>query len=356
MNYVTFSIILDDIVFPIGETRMGVLGGGGPQTAFGMRMWSDSVGIVAGVGSEFPTEAQGWFEQSGIDLTGVRRTTEPTPRAWQLLERDGSRTMVWRVPGSAIQSHLSRSIEQIPDSYRTACGFHLGVHPEQPDLGFIRRLRQLGGIVSIEPFKPADIPLTANSLGHLLSAADIFSPNLVEAVSLVGAGEPEKLVQRLFKLGAKVVALRMGPDGALVAERETGRAVRIPALPVRLVDPVGAGNAFCGGFLVGWVETGDLETAGLYGTVAASFLLEHIGVPACTDAIRAESQQRLEISPPADAVIHLGKPGLARNRGLTVCGLAARTECLIATSLHLINPLPLNAEYFTSNCKALPAS
>jgi cytidine kinase len=35
---ITFSIIIDDIVFPDGSTRMGVLGGGGPQTAFGMRL------------------------------------------------------------------------------------------------------------------------------------------------------------------------------------------------------------------------------------------------------------------------------------------------------------------------------
>ncbi len=293
MNYVTFSIILDDIVFPIGETRMGVLGGGGPQTAFGMRLWSDSVGIVAGVGSEFPDEAKSWFEHSGIDLAGVRSTNEPTPRAWQLLERDGSRTMVWRVPRTSIQSHLSRSIDQIPESYRTACGFHLGIHPEQPDLGFIRKLRQLGGVVSIEPFKPAAIPLNADTLTHLVSAADIFSPNLVEAISMVGEGEPEELIRRFFQLGAKLVALRMGKEGALVADRETGQAARLPALPVRVVDPVGAGNAFCGGFLVGWVETGDLETAGLYGTVSASFLLEHIGIPACTAALRDEARQRL---------------------------------------------------------------
>jgi cytidine kinase len=56
---ITFSIILDDIVFPDGTTRMGVLGGGGPQTAFGMRLWSDGVGIAAGVGDDFPSGSAG---------------------------------------------------------------------------------------------------------------------------------------------------------------------------------------------------------------------------------------------------------------------------------------------------------
>jgi hypothetical protein len=41
--------------------------------------------------------------------------------------------------------------------------------------------------------------------------------------------------------------------------------------PGRLKDPTGCGNAFCGGFLVGWLEHRDLVTGALYGSVAASF-------------------------------------------------------------------------------------
>lgn len=41
--------------------------------------------------------------------------------------------------------------------------------------------------------------------------------------------------------------------------------------PGRLKDPTGCGNAFCGGFLVGWLENRDLLTGALYGSVAASF-------------------------------------------------------------------------------------
>jgi len=52
MDFVTFGLILDDVVYPDGRTAMGMLGGGGPQTAFGMRLWSDSVGLVAGVGQK----------------------------------------------------------------------------------------------------------------------------------------------------------------------------------------------------------------------------------------------------------------------------------------------------------------
>ena len=38
VDLVAFGVILDDLVFPDGRTSLGVLGGGGPQTAFGMRL------------------------------------------------------------------------------------------------------------------------------------------------------------------------------------------------------------------------------------------------------------------------------------------------------------------------------
>ena len=87
----------------------------------------------------------------------------------------------------------------------------------------------------------------------------------------------------------------MGVQGALVSRQDEGRVYRIPAVPVEVVDPVGAGNAFCGGFLVGWVESGDLRTAGLYGCVAASFAVQQVGVPTVTVDLRAEAQRRLSV-------------------------------------------------------------
>jgi sugar/nucleoside kinase (ribokinase family) len=117
---------------------------------------------------------------------------------------------------------------------------------------------------------------------------------LSSAASLVGPGDPEALALRLVEAGARVVTLRMGAAGSLVVDGTTGRRRRIPAVPVRVVDPVGAGNAFCGGFLAGWVETGDLLEAGLRGAVAASFLLEQHGVPVVNDELKAEAMRRIE--------------------------------------------------------------
>lgn len=296
MDFVAFGLIIDDIVFPDGRTAMGVLGGGGPQTAFGMRLWAEQVGLVGGIGADLPAEALVWLKSSGLDTTGLRSSTQwPTPRAWQILEADGRRTQLWRVPGPAIGAQLSRRLEYLPDSYRQARGFHLGVHPEEPDLDFIKALRAHKAVVSIEPFRPAARSLAEAELRALLSAGQIFSPNEGEAASLVGPAEPLELVRRLVEGGAEVVALRLGERGATVHRADTGETWHIPAFETQVVDPTGAGNAFCGGFLAGWVQTGDVRLAGLYGAVAASFLVEQVGLPGVETRRGEEARRRLTV-------------------------------------------------------------
>ena len=51
----------------------------------------------------------------------------------------------------------------------------------------------------------------------------------------------------------------------------------IPAYPCRLVDPTGAGDAFCGGFLAGFQKTNDPLLAALHGGVSASLKIEGSG-------------------------------------------------------------------------------
>lgn len=295
IDYFTFSLIIDDLVLPDGRTYMGLLGGGGPQTAFGMKLWTaGSVGICGGVGSDFPSAAQEWLDAMEVDTAGVRlQPQHPTLRAWQILEEDGTRTQIWRTRGSVIPAHLAFAPDLIPPAYWGARGFHFGIHPEHPNLAIMQALRAQGTVVSVEPFRAAAQRLSDDELKTLLGSCDIFSPNVEEAISLVGEGAPEELVARLAAAGAPIIALRMGAAGSLVYAAVTGTAEHVPAVPVAVVDQVGAGNAYCGGFLVGCLETGDVRLAGQYASVAASFLVEQYGLPGPRPNIRAQAAERL---------------------------------------------------------------
>jgi sugar/nucleoside kinase (ribokinase family) len=295
MDFVTFGLILDDVVYPDGRTAMGMLGGGGPQTAFGMRLWSESVGLVAEVGPDLPEDVLRWIRESGVDGAGLHFSDKPTVRAWQLLEADGRRRHVWRMPGPVTGAQLGRSLACLPEAYRGARGFHFGVHAEDPNLEFAAGLRALGGVVSLELFRPAERRLPPEALRALLAAADIISLSLEEARSLAGPYPPLRLARQLIDAGAPVLALRMGEGGSLVVEGKTGKAARIPAAPVKVVDEIGAGNAYCGGFLAGWVEEQhDLVAAGLQGAIAASLLIEQFGVPTIGPETRVEARDRLK--------------------------------------------------------------
>lgn len=133
-------------------------------------------------------------------------------------------------------------------------------------------------VIAIEPFKDVDAPLPEAEVRALLCAGKSFRPMCARQRCWWGSAYRLNLVRRSGRMGAEIVTLRMGGEGSLVYRHDTGEAWQIPVVPVNLVDPTGAGNAYGGGFIVGWVLTGDLRTAGLYASVAASFLVQ-VGLP-----------------------------------------------------------------------------
>ncbi len=71
--------------------------------------------------------------------------------------------------------------------------------------------------------------------------------------------------------------------------------IYVPAVPTNVIDPTGAGNAYCGGFLAGYVQTSDVLTAARYGAVAASFLVEQAGLPEINEQLRTQAGLRFHL-------------------------------------------------------------
>jgi sugar/nucleoside kinase (ribokinase family) len=305
--FVTFSVILDDIVLPDGTTHMGMLGGGGPQTGFGARLFGDAktAGIASGVGEGFDVR---WFTQSGIDISGLRFSSSlPTMRAWQIIDEiDGDdyrssdlrRTQVWRVPVAAVRAHLDRSLDLLPAHYQAAESFHLGIHPDHPDVGFMRSLAQLAHqpFISVEVFKGADALPTRHQLEQWLPLCSAFSANLVEAQSLGAPSNPTDAAKWLVDLGAGIAIVRLGQGGSVLFDGSC--AVHVPALPATpMMGAVGAGNAYCGAFVVHYLQHNNLEAAGRAGAVAAKLLIEAKQLPIVNEALRAMAHQALDFRP-----------------------------------------------------------
>lgn len=285
------SIILDDIVLHDGQTRMGVLGGGSTHAAMGMRVWADHVGLVGSIGDNFLVEL--YDELAGVfDLSGVRRLAIETPRAWQVIEANGSRTEVFRSDFDEFVA-IDPQPEELPESYHNAHGVHLQCAAPYPLLSWVDKLRSVGiGLILWEPWDEFLQAENREAVRALLPEVDIFSPGLAEARRLTRLQDAHQIVTELLKDGVPAVALRMGSDGSLVGSSKFG-IQHVPPHPVDIVvDVTGAGNSYCGGFLVGLETTGDPFVAARYGAVSASFTLEQFGALVPIQDLREKAQRR----------------------------------------------------------------
>ena len=81
-----------------------------------------------------------------------------------------------------------------------------------------------------------------------------------------------------------IVVVRCGEYGSLtISPSLPSGSLWLPAFhSTSVVDATGAGNAFLGGFVAGWIKTGDVREASMYGAVAASFVVEQVGLPKLT--------------------------------------------------------------------------
>lgn len=284
------AIFIDDIVLPDGTTYMAQLGGGVVHALMGAAVWGERPGITALAGYDLPVAIRQRLEKH-LDTRGLHFLDLPQIRAWQIFEEDGTRRELFRVQKTKPFTRGAQP-HHLPGVYRSSRGYYL----LQGFDDISKWAAQLEGIIFWEPLQQIMQPGNYALLHAALQSAriDIISPNLLEAQAVYGLRQPEALTAAMLSDGAQAVALRMGPDGSMVADRET--CVHIPAVPVKsIVDQTGAGNTYCGAMLAGLVQGKTLEDAARMGAVAASFCIEQQGVldPEQINPMERERRYRL---------------------------------------------------------------
>ncbi|MDQ3810703.1 MAG: sugar kinase [Chloroflexota bacterium] len=94
----------------------------------------------------------------------------------------------------------------------------------------------------------------------LVGHADVVLPGHDEARLLTGEADPRLAALQLMDLGPRLVIVKLGERGCLAVTPEG--EVASPAQPLaRVVDPVGAGDAFAAGFLAGQLRDMDLAAS-----------------------------------------------------------------------------------------------
>ena len=101
-----------------------------------------------------------------------------------------------------------------------------------------------------------------------MRSCDIALPGLDDGQALTGRTEADAIVDFYLRLGAPVVVLKLGKDGAIAATLK--RRERIAGYSVTAVDATGAGDCFDGAFLAEYVQRGDPFAAARFANVAAA--------------------------------------------------------------------------------------
>jgi 2-dehydro-3-deoxygluconokinase len=104
------------------------------------------------------------------------------------------------------------------------------------------------------------------ALSELAGLADIVLTGADEAALV--SGRQANAAAWFLERGARLVVVKEGAAGAWATDGS--ETARVAARPVTPVDPVGAGDAFDGGFLSGWLRGLGLEDCLAVGAAAGA--------------------------------------------------------------------------------------
>lgn len=289
--YTIGNFTIDDIVlWPSGQTWMNQPGGNVLFSALGARIWLNPVGILARLGSDYPREKLKEIAARGIRL-GLHEVDAPTLHDWALYEANGGRQFINHLNSGSNEAMTLHAAEILAEHLQGRA-YHLAPVPIHQQAALVSRLKQPGRLLSLDPHE-AWISGNEKTLQVMLAGVDLFLPSEVEANRLYGGHAPEAAAQEFAGYGPKVVVVKLGAAGSLVYDAERRRLTHVPAYPAQVRDTTGAGDAYCGGFLAGYLLTADPIMAALYGTVSASYAVEAIGALATRQPPLAEARARL---------------------------------------------------------------
>lgn len=297
-RYITIgNITLDDVILPDGTFIQGAFGGGSIYSAAGARIWSQSegsIGIVSKVGCDYPEANLKSLQSFGIDTEGISESKQPNIRVWMLYEGGSKRQILFHLD-SGRSPDMDPQANDFISEYEGVDFAHIAPMAISSQVGFAKLLKEKSipfswdlGLVGPE-VNPKDMI----HLGGLM-ACKVFLPSEQEVNAIWEDDISLSLLRKISQAGPQIVAIKLGDQGSLVYDKLADRGFHVPVLPVEATDTTGAGDAYCGGFMVGYHKTGDALEAALYGTVSASYAIQHYSAWQMLNADVGNAIERLD--------------------------------------------------------------
>lgn len=271
----------------LAEVRRFLVGWGGDTSNFAVAAarLGAKVGYVTRLGSdEFGDSFMRLWEQEGVDTSRVERDPE-APTGIYFISRKGKEHFFTYYRTGSAASRMRP--DNLPLDYiKGAKLFHVSgisqaISTSACDAVFaaVKAAKEAGVFVSYDPNLRLRLwPLErAKAVIHMAGAmADILLPSLEDARVLTGRDDPEDMARFYLALGPKVVVIKLGSEGCLLATSQEMK--RIPPYRIETVDTSGAGDTFDAAFVVGYLAGWDLEKCARFANAAGALTATGLGV------------------------------------------------------------------------------
>jgi sugar/nucleoside kinase (ribokinase family) len=307
-TFVIAGTLNREYILPVtGIPLLDTPGGNLLYAAGGLAVWDSSAALISRVNEDYPRQWVRDFEKLGFDTSGIRvlhelqnvdfrsftafidfnershsnvvshfaRRQLTFPKALLGYQATDESRKDMRKPDPASPAALDVPKEFWDVRYVHICPFDFASQSQMVNLFH-------GGsnhTVSLDPASGYMSPDFWRDLRLVFQGVNIFQPSEEELRKLFW-GETNDLwemARKVSEYGPQIIVIKRGPNGQMVYDVPGNHRYEIPAYPSRLVDPIGAGDAFCGGFLAGFQKTNDPLLAALHGNVSASLKVEGSG-------------------------------------------------------------------------------
>jgi sugar/nucleoside kinase (ribokinase family) len=275
LNAVDHLIVVPE--YPAFDTKMRLLQhkqSAGGQTASAM-VALRRLGLKTAYAGRFGSDSEGQFgfqtlkdDDVNVEFAEVIEGAQNQIAFITIDARSGERTIVWDR-----DDRLAYKREEAPVEFGPLGRvLHLDAHDPPACVRVAQAARETGTIVS------ADIDNVYEGLPELLPLIDIMIGSKEFAGRVTGIADPYKaLVELKNRYGCAITGMTVGAAGAVVYI--DGTFIESPgfAAPGGCRDTTGAGDAFHGGFLYGFLTGEDLETSLKLGNAVAAIKCSALG-------------------------------------------------------------------------------
>jgi ribokinase len=262
-------------------------GGSAANTAMVLAQIGIKTSLISRVGPDsWALKALSCLKEAGVDPRGLQRDpVAMTGMMYVVVTPDGERTILGHRGANVFTDPNQIREEDI----RSARLFHLSGYALLADpqrraaLLALEMACRHGLTVSLDPGMAVSYA-ALERVTALLPVVDIFLPSESEARQMTGISEAADCARELLRRGVRVVALKLGREGCLVASGDG--LLHVPAFSVKAKDSTGAGDCFAAGFILGCLGNLDWHGAAVLGSALGAMAVARVGAAAVAPKAR----------------------------------------------------------------------